>query len=172
MNWKAIIIGIACYPPLWLVWLLLSPDYQHQSITLHGAVFYAYLLLIPAVCGYVAGRVAGSDHVSHGLVTGVGILAISVALWVTIGALGLRSACCCSLPWAAGCGGGKPLTRITRSSIPAADRHLAISLRTFGTNVFGKGSMVCLTGSWCINWSVRPKSALQMQHRARKTTLP
>jgi len=42
MNWKAVILGTATYPVLWLVWLLLSPMYEHTTIHLYALIFNVF----------------------------------------------------------------------------------------------------------------------------------
>jgi hypothetical protein len=87
MNWKAVIIGIVVYPLLWGLWLLLSPGYEHQTFHWFSVLMTLFNLLLPLIPGYLAAYLADGRYVQHGLLVGVIIVAMSVALWYQIGIL-------------------------------------------------------------------------------------
>jgi len=81
MNWKAVILGTATYPVLWLVWLLLSPMYEHTTIHLYALIFNVFYLLMPVVPGFLSAHIAKAKGLMHGVVTGVLIALLSSLFW-------------------------------------------------------------------------------------------
>ncbi|MES9965474.1 MAG: hypothetical protein ABW116_18250 [Candidatus Sedimenticola sp. 20ELBAFRAG] len=87
MNWKAVLLGLASYPVLWLVWLFLSPQYQHTASQWHSMVFTVFFFVMPFFPGYLAGHIAKKRGLHHGAVVGALISILTLALWIFMGIL-------------------------------------------------------------------------------------
>lgn len=84
MNWKALLLGLLSYPLLWVIWLFLSPEYQHKSVHWFSILSDAFYLLMPVVSGFLAAHIAKSKGLLHGALVGVLIALVSVGVWAAM----------------------------------------------------------------------------------------
>lgn len=91
MNWKALSVGVLSYPLLWLVWSLLSPQYEHEIPKWYTLIFDAFYLLLPVISGFLGGYLAKDRGMQHGALIGAVIAMLSLALWGVSGVVDLTS---------------------------------------------------------------------------------
>ncbi|MES9871347.1 MAG: TIGR04086 family membrane protein [Sedimenticola sp.] len=84
MNWKAVLLGTASYPLLWLIWLFLSPGYAHTASEWHALVYNVFLFVMPFFPGFLAGYIARERGLLHGAVVGVVISLLILTLWTAL----------------------------------------------------------------------------------------
>jgi hypothetical protein len=81
MNWKAILIGLITYPILWTIWIILTPQYEHQSANTYVVILSIFNTLMPLISGFIAAQISSIKGIQHGFVVGVILTALSLIGW-------------------------------------------------------------------------------------------